>query len=128
MKEDNSGIIQAILYLRHFVQKLLLPSSVPTTATHQNLSKLLYRYFTKILGITYLLRKIHTFNIPKIWKRYVYIPRYVNTYPVWRPVMILIPLTYYSFNFGRQIIASGDSIKSVFASRLYNCHNLLNLT
>ena len=85
MKEDNSGIIQAILYLRHFVQKLLLPSSVPTTATHQNLSESLYRYFTKILGITYLLRKIHTFNIPKIWKRYVYIPKYVNTYPVWRP-------------------------------------------
>ena len=29
MKEDNSGIIKAILYLHHFVQKLLLPSSVP---------------------------------------------------------------------------------------------------
>ena len=103
MKEDNSGIIQAILYLRHFVQKLLLPSSVPTTATHQNLSESLYLFYTlsvfmdsyamvaitKILGITYLLRKIHTFNIPKIWKRYVYIPRYVNTYPVWRPGYVL---------------------------------------
>ena len=87
MKDENFGIIQATLYWHNFVQKLLLPRSVPTTATHPNLYESFYRYFTKILGITYLFGKKHTFNIPKIWKRHVYIPRYVNTYPVWHPAI-----------------------------------------
>ena len=29
--------------------------------------------------------QIHTFYIPNFSKRYVYIPRYVNTYPTWHP-------------------------------------------
>ena len=118
MKEDNSGIIQAILYLRHFVQKLLLPSSVPTTATHQNLSESLYRYFTKILGITYLLRIIHTFNIPKIWKRYVYIPRYVNTYPVGRPAHSPHRLQR---PYGRQVLLP-PGVRCILQVRGYRSH------
>ena len=33
------------------------------------------------------LMQIHTFHIPNFWKRYVYIPRYVSTYPTWYPVI-----------------------------------------
>ena len=36
-------------------------------------------------SFTYLFCQIHTFYIPNFWKRYVYIPRYVNTYPTWYP-------------------------------------------
>ena len=36
-------------------------------------------------SFTYLFDQIHTFYIPNFWKRYVYIPRYVNTYPTWYP-------------------------------------------
>ena len=36
-------------------------------------------------SFTYLFCQIHTFYIPNFWKRYVYIPRYVNTYPTWNP-------------------------------------------
>ena len=40
-------------------------------------------------SFTYLFDQIHTFYIPNFWKRYVYIPRYVNTYPTWYPVTFL---------------------------------------
>ena len=36
-------------------------------------------------SFTYLFDQIHTFYIPNFWKRYVYIPRYVNTYPTSYP-------------------------------------------